>query len=223
MRRFESTRRGYDREVEIRRRPGPWRPRELSLSRERVSMTAVPPSAKASAMDARQHLPAPDATFSSVYQDHWSAVRALAGRALGRHDAHDVAQDVFLRLWSNPERFDEDRGSMRAYLVTMTRSAAIDRLRADNARRAREDRHDAVTQANESPGDHIDGAAVAERVRRALARLTAGEADAIIAAYFGEHTYQDVATMLGVPEGTVKSRIRSGLKKLQVELKDLRA
>ena len=185
-------------------------------------MTAIPPSAKASAMDARHPPSTAGATFSSVYQDHWSAVRAVAGRACGPHDAHDVAQDVFLRLWSNPERFDEDRGSMYAYLVTMTRSAAIDRLRSDNARRAREDRHDAVPHADEPTGDHIDSAAVAERVRRALGRLTAGEADAIIAAFFGEHTYQDVAMMLGVPEGTVKSRIRSGLKRLQVELKDLR-
>lgn len=163
----------------------------------------------------------PAATFSALYQDHWDVVRSVASNVCGLQDAHDVTQEVFLRLWSNPERFDAGRGSMHAYLTTMTRSAAIDRLRTDNARHARERSQHAPLAVSEPTGDRLDCAAAAERVRQALGRLNAGESDAIIAAFFGEHSYQDVALLLGIPEGTAKSRIRSGLKKLRVELSDL--
>ena len=163
------------------------------------------------------------ATFPAVYDALWGVVRGIAGLSCGPEDAQDVAQEVFLRIWCDPDRFDGGRGSMRAYLATMTRGAAIDRLRSDGARRARESRQDVPTEASEPSGDRLDGEMVAERVRQALAQLTPGESDAITAAFFGENTYRDVAILLEIPEGTVKSRIRSGLKKLQVELKDLRA
>ena len=150
-------------------------------------------------------------------------MRGIASRSCGPDDSHDVAQEVFLRLWTNPERFDETRGSMHSYLASIARNAAIDRLRMDGARRTRESKQVEWSEPGETTGDRLDGPALAERVRRALEHLNAGEAEAISAAFFGERTYQGVAILLGVPEGTVKSRIRSGLKKLQVELKDLRA
>ena len=162
--------------------------------------------------------PAP--AFSTVFRDHWNLVHCISRHACGSDDAPDVAQEVFLRYFSNPEQFDRDRGSMRAYLATMARGAAIDRLRRDNSRRAREGRRPAETTA--APvGENLERTDDAARVTVALGVLTTEERASIVAAYFGERTYREVAIQLDIPEGTVKSRIRSGLRKMQRELRDV--
>ena len=162
--------------------------------------------------------PAP--AFSTVFRDHWNLVHCISRHACGSDDAPDVAQEVFLRYFSNPEQFDGDRGSMRAYLATMARGAAIDRLRRDNSRRAREGRRPAETTA--APvGENLERTDDAARVTVALGVLTTEERASIVAAYFGERTYREVAIQLDIPEGTVKSRIRSGLRKMQRELRDV--
>jgi RNA polymerase sigma-70 factor (ECF subfamily) len=158
--------------------------------------------------------------LAEAYRRHAGAVYGLARRLLGDHGlAEEILQEVFLRLWEQPERFDPGRGSLRTYLLTRCHSRSVDALRADAARRRREERD--VRRAVEAGYDlehQVWDLAVADRMRGALAALPEPERRAIALAYWGGHTYQQVAVLLGEPEGTVKSRIRSGLRRLRAEL-----
>lgn len=160
--------------------------------------------------------------FALDYQDHHDAVAAVAGRICGAQHAGDVAQEVFLALWDQPDTFDPDRGSRRAFLLALAHNKAVDVIRRETARTAREER---VNAAEPTPSREIDvdllRADAAARIRAALDGLPAKEQAAIGAAFYGLATYRDAAARLGVAEGTVKSRIRSGLQRLRPELADL--
>jgi RNA polymerase sigma-70 factor, ECF subfamily len=158
--------------------------------------------------------------LGEIYTRHAGPCFALARRVLAdRVLAEEVVQEVFLRLWRAPDKFDANRGSMRSYLFAQVHGRSVDLLRAESARRAREER-----DAFRSPAfdDDLDRAVAelseGEAVRRALTDLSDGERGAIELAYFGGHTYREVAQLLEVPEGTVKSRIRSGLLRLRAAL-----
>jgi RNA polymerase sigma-70 factor (ECF subfamily) len=158
--------------------------------------------------------------LGEVYRRHAGAVFGLAKRLLGdQAKAEEVVQEVFLRLWNQPDRFDPERGSLRAFLLAQTHGRSVDILRSDGARRRREDRD--ARELAES-GYDVDRAvwdlALADHVRNALGVLHPGERAAIELAYFGGRTYREVAVQLNEAEGTVKSRIRSGLKRLRTEL-----
>ena len=112
---------------------------------------------------------------------------------------------------------------MRSYLLTVSRGVAIDFLRRDTARRIRDDR--LISQNRETHldvGQRLARKEAITRVAQALDQLSHSERDAIVAAFYEDITYREVAVQLGVPEGTVKSRIRHGLQKLRTELQDLR-
>jgi RNA polymerase sigma-70 factor (ECF subfamily) len=165
---------------------------------------------------------ADEAALAELYRRHGRPCFALARRVLNdRVLAEEVVQEVFLRLWRRPERFDAERGSMRSFLFAQAHGRAVDLLRAETARRAREAR-----DALRSPtvDDDLERAVAdlseGEAVRRALATLSEPERQAIELAYFGGHTYREVAVLLEQPEGTVKSRIRSGLLRLRAALID---
>jgi len=158
--------------------------------------------------------------LAEVYKRHAGAAYALARRLLNDKElGEEILQEVFLRLWNNPERFDPERGSLRAYLLAQTHGRSVDLLRSETSRRRREER-----DARESPsfGDDIEreviDLTVSEKVKEVVAALPADERKAIELAYFGGHTYRQVAVMLEAPEGTVKSRIRSGLRRLRNDL-----
>jgi len=158
--------------------------------------------------------------LGELYSRHAGPCFALARRVLAdRVLAEEVVQEVFLRLWRAPDKFDSGRGSMRSFLFAQVHGRSVDLLRAETARRAREER-----DAFRSPAfdDDLERAVAelseGEAVRRALADLSDGERGAIELAYFGGHTYREVAQLLEVPEGTVKSRIRSGLLRLRAAL-----
>ncbi len=150
-----------------------------------------------------------------LYRRHGSPIYALARRLLDEQGAEEIVQEVFLRLWNQPERFDPARGALRSFLFKQTHSRAVERIRSETARRRREERHD--RESGKRSGDIEQEAwelIRTELVKDALNGLSEGERDAINLAYFGGHTYREVAQLLDLPEGTVKSRIRQGLTKL---------
>ena len=160
--------------------------------------------------------------LAEAYRRHGGAVFGLARRLLGDSSAaEELVQEVFLKLWNLPEKFDPDRGSLRAYLLAHCHSRSVDVLRSDTARRRREERDAQRTaEAGYDIEHEVWDLTVAEHVRTAVSALPKGERDAIHLAYFGGHTYREVAQMLDEPEGTVKSRIRSGLKRMRETLVD---
>ncbi|MCU1397796.1 MAG: polymerase, sigma-24 subunit, subfamily [Acidimicrobiales bacterium] len=160
------------------------------------------------------------AALAEAYRRHAGAVFGLAKRLLLDHaQAEEIVQEVFLRLWNEPDRFDPDRGSLRSFLLAHTHGRSVDSLRSNMSRRRREDR-DAHLAAD--AGYDVDrevwDITLASQVRDALAELKEGERAAIEMAYFGGLTYREVAERLGEAEGTVKSRIRVGLKRLRTDL-----
>ena len=163
---------------------------------------------------------ATQAALAEVYNRHSGAVHGLARRILRDETlAEEITQEVFLRLWNNPEKFDANRGSLRSFLLAHTHGRSVDLIRSESARRTREDR-DARLAVGETRNveDEVWDMALAEQIKNALSSLIEGERKAIELAYFGGHTYREVADLLGEPEGTVKSRIRSGMKRLRSEL-----
>jgi RNA polymerase sigma-70 factor, ECF subfamily len=155
--------------------------------------------------------------LAEVYRRHAPASFGLARRIVSdRTLAEEVVQEVFLRLWNEPDRFDAARGSLRTYLLTQTHGRSVDVIRAETSRRAREERDARLsTERGYDLEREVWDLTQAEHVRDALSLLTEDERRAIELAYFGGHTYREVAVLLGEPEGTVKSRIRSGLSRLR--------
>jgi RNA polymerase sigma-70 factor, ECF subfamily len=163
-----------------------------------------------------------DDALTEVYDRYAPLVFGVAKRVVAnRSVAEDVVQEVFTALWRNPERFDPERGSLRSFLLAQTHGRSVDLLRSDGARRDREAREARATA--ESGYDlerEVWDLAVADRVRAAVMDLPEDERRAIEMAYFGARTYREVAVALGAPEGTIKSRIRSGLKRMRTVLAD---
>jgi RNA polymerase sigma-70 factor (ECF subfamily) len=158
--------------------------------------------------------------LAEVFRRHGGAVFGLARRLLGDDAAaEEIVQEVFLRLWEQPERFDPARGSLRSFLLANCHGRAVDALRRDSARRRREELDARRTAESGYDLEHeVLDLTVAEHVRDALQELPHDERKAIELAYFGGHTYRDVARLLDAPEGTIKSRIRNGLRRLRVLL-----
>jgi RNA polymerase sigma-70 factor (ECF subfamily) len=166
--------------------------------------------------DARERLVAGDSVaLAEIYDQYASFVYGLALRVIGdARAAEDVSQDVFVGLWERPAVFDPERGSLRTWLGTLAHRRAVDYVRREEARRRRAER-DAARAVSAPDVDELATALVAaERVRAALDRLPAEQRRAIELAYFGGRTYRQVAEVLGIPEGTAKSRLRLGLRRI---------
>ena len=160
--------------------------------------------------------------LAEAYRRHAGAVFSLARRVT--NDAtlgEEVVQEVFLRLWNSPDKFDPERGSLRSYLLAQAHGRSVDLLRSESSRRRREET-DARSTAESGYDLELEvwDLAVADRVKSAVGTLPQDERKAIELAYFGGHTYREVAALLEQPEGTVKSRIRSGMRRLATELAD---
>ncbi|MEY2433879.1 MAG: polymerase sigma-70 factor, subfamily [Acidimicrobiaceae bacterium] len=160
--------------------------------------------------------------LAEAYRRHGGAVYALARRVVRDTGiAEEVVQEVFVRLWSSPDRFDPERGSLRSWLLAQGHGRSIDRLRSDASRRLREERD---AQRTADAGYDVEreawDLAVADRVNVVMADLPFGERKAIELAYFDGYTYREVAKLLDTPEGTIKSRIRAGLKRMRADLID---
>jgi RNA polymerase sigma-70 factor (ECF subfamily) len=166
------------------------------------------------------------ATFSRVYDEHVRGVYAAAYRITGNAaQAQDVVQDVFLKVWRRPAAFDARRGELGSYLRLMARSRALDLWREGQAAGRASDRLKVVV-AGEDARVEDRPAAMAERedlrrsVRAALKALPQSQREAVMLAYWGGMTADEIARRSGVPLGTAKSRIRLGLAKLRQEYGD---
>lgn len=161
-----------------------------------------------------------EVALAETYRRHGGAVYGLACRVLNSAvEAEDVAQEVFLRLWNQPDRFDPSRGNLRSYLLTQSHARAVDTIRSLNAARRREI-GDAEKTARASydlqhqAWDYM----LSGEILRALRALPVEERRAIELAYFEGHTYVKVAEILDEPEGSIKSRIRNGVRRMRSEL-----
>lgn len=155
--------------------------------------------------------------LETVFRRYGGAVKSMALRVLRDETlAEDTVQEVFVKFWESPERFDPDRGSLRTFLLTIAHRRAVDTVRSEQARFTREEK--VPEDVPRSLEDEVWSRMVSDQVREAVESLSAGEREAIELAYFGHLSYVDVAHRLGLPEGTVKSRIRSGMRRLSLAL-----
>lgn len=161
--------------------------------------------------------------WAVTYVRFSASMRRLARRLVSLDQADDVVHEVFARLWERPDLYDPARGSLRNYLLDMTRSRSIDAYRSDAARRGREIRDldrrssDFVVSVE---ADAIAGLTT-DQLIIVIRMLPRGERQAIGLAFFRFLSYQQVATALGLPEGTVKSQIRTGLARMRTALGEL--
>jgi RNA polymerase sigma-70 factor (ECF subfamily) len=158
-----------------------------------------------------------EVALAEVYRRHGGAVYGLARRVLNNaSEAEDVTQEVFLRLWNQPDRFDSTRGSLRSFLLAQSHARSVDVIRTLNSRRAREIKDAAKTARADYDMDlEVWDLSLAHQVASALEELPEDERQVIQLAYFEGHTYAKVAEILNQPEGTVKSRIRSGMRRMR--------
>jgi RNA polymerase sigma factor (sigma-70 family) len=158
--------------------------------------------------------------LGEVYDQYASFVYGLALRVIReQRGAEDVSQEVFVHVWERPEAFDPARGSLRTWLGTLAHRRAVDYVRREEARRRRTEREAACRVTTVPDVEELATALVtAERVRAALGVLPPEQREAIELAYFGGRTYREVADELGIPEGTAKSRLRLGLRRVAAVL-----
>jgi RNA polymerase sigma-70 factor (ECF subfamily) len=143
-----------------------------------------------------------------------SAILGVAG------PIDEVANDVLVAYWEHPERFEPQRGSLRGYLRLRARTAGIDHLRSEQARHLREERVSMHSAPSESIEDACLRRSEQQRVRAAVSLLPPFERAPIALAYLHGMSYRSVAIRLGQPEGTTKSRIRSGMARLRIALEE---
>lgn len=159
--------------------------------------------------------------LAELYRRHGGSLFCAALRVLSvRPLAEEAVQDIFIRLWQNPERFEPARGSLRSFLLAQCHSRAVDIIRSESARRRREDDEANAQRASYVLEDEVLDFVAGQKLREAVATLSEKEQQAICLAYFGGHSYRDVASLLGLSEGTAKSRIRSGLIRLRSAVVD---
>jgi RNA polymerase sigma-70 factor (ECF subfamily) len=162
--------------------------------------------------------------FSRVYDEHGRGVYVAALRILGNPaQAQDVTQDVFLRLWRDPGRFDAARGALGPYLRLMARSRAVDVYREGQAAGRASDRLKvAVTVGAPAvegrPEAQAEVRGERQLVQAALRELPDPQREALVLAYWGGLTAEEVARRVGVPLGTAKSRIRLGMAKVRAQM-----
>jgi RNA polymerase sigma-70 factor, ECF subfamily len=213
-------------EVSVRERPT-----------ARGAATALRPArrARAAAVDWRDDDVAPEALLVAAATGDEAAFAVLVERVRPQvlritrnvvrdpSIAEEVTQEVLTELWAKSDRFDPLRGSLAAWVATLSRRRAVDRVRSEQAGRDRDDRVARRNQEREIDvvADEVEVRLEHWQVRRALADLSERQREAVELAYFGGHTYRDVARMLGIPEGTAKSRLRDGLLRLRELLSDL--
>jgi RNA polymerase sigma-70 factor (ECF subfamily) len=159
--------------------------------------------------------------FAEVYDRISSRVMGLVTRLLrDRAQSEEVTQEVFLEIWQQAGKFDANKGSGMAWVLTMAHRRAIDRIRASQKSHERDlkigirDMERDFDGVSESVEIRIEN----ERVKRSMSRLTPLQREAVILAYYGGYSHSEMAEILGIPLGTVKTRLRDGMIRLRDEL-----
>ena len=156
--------------------------------------------------------------FESVYDQVAAPVFGLIRRVLRNPaQSEEVAQEALLEVWRTAGRFDPARGSALTWVMTIAHRRAVDRVRSEAAATDREARAAAVVPvaAPDEVAETVESSLEAERVRRCMGGLSELQRQSITLAYYSGYTYPQVASSLGVALGTVKTRIRDGLKRLR--------
>ena len=159
--------------------------------------------------------------LAEVFDRLAPAVYGNALRVLGHHAAaQDVVQDVFVDLWTHPGRYDPDAGPLRAYLTMQARHRAVDLIRSELRRAARQERSSRMDpgQPDPSPAEQVMASQAAATVRAAIELLPDSQRRIVELAYFRGLTTREAAQAAGIPEGTAKSRLRLALAKLETAL-----
>src|SRR4051812_32593327 len=162
--------------------------------------------------------------FEAMYERHGGAAYSLAYRMVGtRGVAEDVTQEAFLNLWRSGARYDRSRGSVRTWVLGIVHHRAIDALRRATVHdRRRSDDETAAERAEAPDRTDLEAARREESVavRSAMGALPPDQQRVIELAYFGGFTHTEIAAMLDAPVGTVKGRMRLGLRKLHDQLSE---
>jgi RNA polymerase sigma-70 factor (ECF subfamily) len=159
-----------------------------------------------------------EAAFEQLYAVVSAPVWGVVLRVLrDPAQSEEVAQEVFLELWRTAPRYDLTMGTALTWVLTLAHRRAVDRVRSAQARRVREDRYgvESVERDYDQVADTATTNLERQQVRRCLATLTPLQQESIELAYYGGRTYTDVATLLNIPLGTVKTRLRDGLIRLR--------
>jgi RNA polymerase sigma-70 factor (ECF subfamily) len=159
--------------------------------------------------------------FGQLYDQMAPRVLGLVRRLLRDHaQSEEVTQEIFLEIWQSATRYDSSRGGASTWIMTMTHRRAVDRVRASQSSRDRDTKigirdydpdYDNVSDTVQVRIEH-------ERVEKAMLRLTELQRQAVSLAYYGGYSHSEVAKLLSVPIGTVKTRLRDGMIRLRDEL-----
>ncbi|UJA20681.1 sigma-70 family RNA polymerase sigma factor [Thermoleophilia bacterium SCSIO 60948] len=163
------------------------------------------------------------AAFEVLYDRHGTAAYSLAYRIVGEAGtAEDVVQEAFISIWRNGTRYDPARGSVRSWALGIVRNRAIDTLRRAAVPARQLDHDDDAALESRAAVEETDSEAIrretAGRLRGLLGKLPSDQSEVIGLAYFGGFSHSEIASMLNVPLGTVKGRMRLGLEKVRAGL-----
>lgn len=159
--------------------------------------------------------------FAELYQRVAPAVFGLVSKVVRNPaQSEEVTQEVFVELWRTASRFDPARGMARSWIMTCAHRRAVDRVRSAESAARRDDlagRRDQGRPYDEVV-EQVETSLEREHVRRGLEALTDLQREAVVLAYYGGYTHREIAELLGVPSGTVKTRLRDGLIRLRDHL-----
>lgn len=177
-----------------------------------------PTPARALATLLRRSATGDETAFAQLYDATSPRLYGLVRRVVrDPAQSEEVAQEVFLEIWRHCARFDAAKGSALAWMLTIAHRRAVDRVRSSEAARGRDESYEAATREveHDSTAEAVGQRLDAERVRRALDTLTPAQRDALTLSYLSGYTHTEVASMLDLPLGTAKTRIRDGLIRLR--------